>query len=232
MKKIFNKGITSFKKNSNSEKDSLDEDINLTNDEYTLLNYLMEENEESLIVNQIDKPKLGLFSTINSTTTNAFNKVTENINNGLVNGKNKVNQLTDVTKDIALKSKDVISSNSNKIIENISSIEKKKLFNKLINSVDLLVIINLLNDVKNKSNINPKQVLAISGLITILSYFENNKQNQEVVENFKDNEEVNNVFKKIPLKEILDSANGIAIFLPPNLKVPFLVIINLLKMFV
>lgn len=227
MKNIIKKGLDSLKKNPKSENDLFENDLNLTNEEYTLLNYLMEESQESLTT----KDKTSFLSKINSTTTRAFNGVSENISKGFVNSKNKINQLTDATKDFALKSKDVISSNSNKVFENISAIEKKNLFNKVINSVDLLVIINLLEAAKNKSINNPKQVLVITGLITVLSYFNNNKQNKDAIDNFQENKEVNNVLKKIPLKEILNYADGVAMFLPPQFKFPFFIIINLLKIF-
>lgn len=232
MRDIFKNGLDSLKKNSKSESESFENDLNLTSEEYTLLNYLIEESQESLTAIQTDKDKTSFLSKINSTTTNTFNVVSANISKGFVNSKNKINQLTDATKDLALKSKDVISSNSNKVFENISAIEKKKLFNKVINSVDLLVIINLLNTAKNKSTNNPKQVLAITGLITVLSYFNNNKQNEDAIDNFQENKEVNNVLKKISLKEILNYADSVVIVLPPQFKIPFLVIINLLKIFV
>ena len=88
----------------------------------------------------------------------------------------------------------------------------------------------MLDAAKKKSKNDPKQVLAITGLITVLSFFENNKQHQDAIDAIQANEEVNTVLKKIPLKEILTYADGIALFLPPQFKIPFLVLVNLLKL--
>lgn len=232
MKNFINKGLAALKNNLNPETEAVLEKLELSKKEYSLIQFLLENPIQETEADIKENKTSGIVAKINSTKANIFNSLSENISNGVSASKDKINKIADVTKEFAQDSTQIITSNSSIMYNNISGIEKKKLLNKILQSVDIDVLINLLKDLKNKSTDNPPQALALTGLITVLSYFEKNKDNPQALEDFQEHKEVNKILNQIPLKDILNYANTISIFLPPQFRIPFLIIINILKMFV
>ncbi|MFV0159041.1 hypothetical protein OBK24_11385 [Empedobacter falsenii] len=231
MKKFINKKISVFRF-GNKEKVKVKNDfelIDLTNEEYTLVQYLIQDNE-ILIEDDLNK-KNNFFSRISSVANDSIKTTSTSISNSLTFGKNKVIEAKNSTINFSIKSGEVIKDNSLKAYDNFSALDKKKLFFKVINNVDLLFLIGLLENLKSK-NSNKNQLLAITGMIAILTFFNNNKSDIEAINHFKEDEEVNGVLKKISLKEILSYADVLVEFAPLQFRIPAKVFINILKKFV
>lgn len=228
LKNFINKKIEPFKGN---KKEKLDQkEFDLTNDDYALLEQFM--LDETLDNFDNSSSNHDFFAIFKEKTSTKIDLISSIISDGLSTSKNKALQLKNTAIQFTFKSGETIKESTSKVFYQLGTVEKKNIFYKLINSIDLLLLIELLNGLKSKSKSNPKQLLAITGLITLLTYFNRQKSNKDAIEKFKEDEEVNNILTKIPLKDILSYADTVVIFLPPQFKVPAFVLIRILKMMV
>ena len=148
--------------------------------------------------------KMNTYTILNSYYLKIFDRVSAGID--------KASQFKEKAVQLSYESGNLIKESSSKAYMYLAIADKNKIFYKLINSIDLVFLIEFLNGLKLESKSNPKQLLAISGLIKLLMYSNRQKLNRNVVDDFKEDDEVKHALNKIPLKDILSYAHTVVIF--------------------
>lgn len=203
-------------------------EINTT--EYALIQEVLNEKEwndlskhSTLLINK------SRFDKVKNSTTKTVGKISTSIIAGFQSTKNKVTDLSSSTLDFTKKAGSNLKENSFATIDHFAKSEKKQLIVKILNAIDLAIVINCLNNFKGKYPKNSKELLAVTVLIFILTYFKDNKGNKEVLNELEATPEIKNILKKNSWKELVGYAEPIVVFLPPMYSVPLLLIIKLIK---